>query len=499
VYDAFMKSLPLSTLESLPAHVLSRGVIDRQWKAAVSDIHRQFSKILVLDDDPTGSQTVYDLPVYTGFTSDDLLAARRDESGVVYVLTNSRSLHARESEALHRELMRNWISAGSSDQLSEETLIISRSDSTLRGHYPLETAVIGEESGNSIHGEILVPFFPEGGRFTFRDIHYVREGEQLVPASETEFARDSSFGYSSSNLRDYVEEKTNGRVKSADVVSISLETLRSGDINAVRNALIGIPRRGVAVVNAVNYDDLKIFTAALAGAFIDGKRFIFRAAAALVKILAGLDDRPLLTRENLFSREKPLSPEASGGGGILVAGSYVHKTTLQLAELVREGILAEVKLNIREALFTDRFPEEILRCSREVEEHLSRGRNVGIYTTNDGRREFLSAEEGEAGLTDLKLSARISAGLVDVVSGLKSAPTWVITKGGITSHDISVKAMLIKRAMVLGQIIPGVPVWRCGPESRWPGIPLVIFPGNVGDEGALDRAAGLLAGKSPDR
>lgn len=482
-------------MNTLPSHTWSTVEIQTRWTAAVTQLRKLFSKILVLDDDPTGSQTVYDIPVYTGFSLDDLLAARADESHVVYVLTNSRSLHEDETETLHRELMQNWAAAAAPDDDGGETLVISRSDSTLRGHYPLETNIIKEEIAGTIRGEILIPFFPEGGRITIEDVHYVREGEKLIPAGETEFARDSSFGYSSSNLKDYVEEKTRGRVKAGEVVSISLETLRGGDIQSVSQALMNLPQDGVVIVNAENYEDLKIFSVALADALSSGVRFVFRSAAALVKVLAGLEDRPLLSGGDLLSEN---TQESQNGPGILVAGSYVGKTTRQLAELVRQGLLAEVKLNIREALHADRFPREITRALTEVEEQLAGGKSVGIYTTNNGRREFLKAEEGEEGLTDLELSARISAGLVSIVAGLENKPSWVITKGGITSHDISVKAMKIRRATVLGQILPGVPVWRCGPESRWPGIPLVIFPGNVGSEGALAEAVALLAGGNQD-
>ncbi len=504
-----MKPLNIHALELLPAHSWTGEEIERHWKSAVSTIRRLFSKVLVLDDDPTGSQTVYGLPVFTDFSLDDILAARRDPSHVVYVLTNSRSLKPEESEAIHRKIMRNWIAAAktatahqSSVAAAGETLVISRSDSTLRGHFPLETKVIREEltGTESAGGEILIPVFAEGGRFTFNDIHYVREGDTLTPAGETEFAQDSSFGYNSSNLRNYVEEKTGGSTRADEVISISLEALRGGNIASLVQILVDTPNDGRVIVNAVSYDDLKVFLVALAQAFERGARFVFRSAASLVKVLAGLDDRPLLEAADLFSSvssprlartdnrigaAQTSSVNPGVGPGILVAGSYVNKTTQQLVTLVNDGILAEVKLNIREALYAEQFPAELERARGRVDACLNEGRSVALYTTNAGSREYLRADEGTEGLSNLELSARISAGLVNIVSQLSHAPRWIITKGGITSHDIAVKSLAIRRAMVLGQIIPGVPVWRCGKESRWPGIPLIIFPGNVGDNAAL--------------
>ena len=67
-------------------------------------------------------------------------------------------------------------------------------------------------------------------------------------------------------------------------------------------------------------------------------------------------------------------------------------------------------------------------------------------------------------------------------------------KGGITSSDVGTKALAVKKARVLGQIQPGIPVWQTGAESRFPGTPYVIFPGNVGEDGTLKAAAEVLLG-----
>ncbi|MDT8297217.1 MAG: four-carbon acid sugar kinase family protein [Spirochaetaceae bacterium] len=363
----------------------------------MADLHRIFSKILVLDDDPTGSQTVYDMPVYTHFDLDDLLSAHRDESRTVYVLTNSRSLHKKETEELHRHLIQNWMSVDSiADDPGGETLVISRGDSTLREHYPLETDTVKDTLASGIGATILVPAFPEGGRFTMDDIHYVREDHLLVPAAETEFSRDSSFGYTSSNLRHYVEEKTGGAVRAADVVSIGLDSLQAGDIDGIARKLADAPKKGAVVVNAVDYNDLKVFTVAFARTAGSGQRFVFRSAASLVKVFAGLDDKALLKHNDMFA-----GTSAVGGPGILAAGSYVGKTTRLLASLVNQGILVEVNLNIRTALHADAFPAEVRRAGLEAEEHMKEGRSVCLYTTNAGRREFLSADESDEDLSDL--------------------------------------------------------------------------------------------------
>ena len=71
------------------------------------------------------------------------------------------------------------------------------------------------------------------------------------------------------------------------------------------------------------------------------------------------------------------------------------------------------------------------------------------------------------------------------VSSLAVRPRFLVAKGGITSSDIGVHALQVRRATVLGQALPGVPVWKLGAESRYPGMSYVVFPGNVGDEDGL--------------
>jgi uncharacterized protein YgbK (DUF1537 family) len=56
----------------------------------------------------------------------------------------------------------------------------------------------------------------------------------------------------------------------------------------------------------------------------------------------------------------------------------------------------------------------------------------------------------------------------------------------ISPFDIAMKELEMKRAMVVGQAAPGVPLWRCDEEtSRHRGVLYVVFPGNVGGEDTI--------------
>ena len=82
-----------------------------------------------------------------------------------------------------------------------------------------------------------------------------------------------------------------------------------------------------------------------------------------------------------------------------------------------------------------------------------------------------------------------------MIGKLPVRPSFIVAKGGITSSDVGVKALRVRKALVKGQIRPGIPVWQTGEESTFPGLPYVIFPGNVGAEDDLYRIAETLIGE----
>ena len=292
------------------------------------EIEASNKKIVVLDDDPTGVQTVHDISVYTNWDKDSIRQGFDEENSLFYVLTNSRGFTVEQTTKAHNEI------ASVVDQVAKETgkeyIFISRSDSTLRGHYPLETELLKDKyeknTGKTIDGEILCPFFKEGGRYTVENVHYVKYGEKLIPANETEFAKDKTFGYTAATVPEYVEEKTKGAYKAADVTCISLEDIHNMDIDKIEAQLMAVKDFNKIVVNAVGYADVKVFCTALYRAMAKGKVFMFRTAAAIVKVMGAVTDQPLLTRGQMVVRE-------TDKGGIIVVGSHTDKTTKQVEAL----------------------------------------------------------------------------------------------------------------------------------------------------------------------
>ena len=439
-------------------------------------------KIVVLDDDPTGVQTVHDIHVYTGWGRDEVLAGFRESNNLFYILTNSRGFTQEQTIKAHHEIAASVNDAAR--ETGREYIFISRSDSTLRGHYPLETKILSDEygkyTGKIIDGEILCPFFKEGGRFTINNVHYVKYGDELVPANETEFAKDKTFGYSAATMPEYIEEKTGGEFRASSVTCISLDDIHAMNFDAIEAQLMAVTGFNKIIVNAVDYADVKVFCVALFRAMKKGKVFMFRTAAGIVKVMGGVTDIPLLTRKDMVTT-------GNNNGGVIVVGSHTDKTTRQLEALKSLKGIEFVELDARLVRDDEAFAREVQRCLDVEEKAIASGKTVCCYTT----RALITADTGDKE-DELRLSVKISDAVQSLVGRLKVTPSFVIAKGGITSSDVGTKALGVKRALVLGQIRPGIPVWQTGNESRFPATPYVIFPGNVGEDSTLKEAAEIL-------
>jgi uncharacterized protein YgbK (DUF1537 family) len=448
------------------------AVIDRELAKELEQFDR---KIIVLDDDPTGTQTVHGISVFTDWTDRSLRDGFAEKNSMFYILTNSRGMLTLQTEEIHKEIISNI------EKISRETgksyCLISRSDSTLRGHYPRETEVLRnaiEKNGRNVDGEILAPFFLAGGRLTLENVHYVREGDKLIPAGQTEFARDKSFGYSSSHMGEWCEEKTKGIFKAEDVTFITLEEIRSRNYESILRKLMNVQGFNKVVVNAVVDDDMKVFVTALLQAIRAGKEYLFRTAAGFPQVIGGVVDRALLRKEELVTSENK-------NGGIVLVGSHTHKTTMQMNVLLNSNVeMIPIEFDVSRVFATGGLEAEADRVLKQAETQIRSGYNVVIYTSR--KRLVLDTKDKDI---QLEVSVRISNTVTSIIGRLEVQPKFIIAKGGITSSDVGTKALKVKKALVLGQILPGIPVWRTGSESKFPHMAYVIFPGNVGDENAL--------------
>ena len=421
------------------------------------------TKIIVLDDDPTGSQTVHGCLLLTRWDVATLSEALDDAAPIFFILTNTRGLSAGRAAEVTREVCRNLKQALSGRGV--HPIFVSRSDSTLRGHYPVETDVMAEELG-PFDAHFLTPAFFEGGRTTRDSVHYLKVEGRNVPVHETEFARDSVFGYHHSFLPDYVEEKTRGRIKAVVVERFLLKDVRAG----VYDRLMALRGNTCVVVDAERQDDLNRFASDVQRAAASGKKFLFRSAASLLTALAKLPPQPVAAAA-MASVVRDHRP------GAVIVGSHVPKTTHQLQALLEVPGVIGIEVDV------NRLPESHAALLSEVLARAGAAHQSGqtpvIYTSRS-ERQFPSQD------ARLHFGEQVSGFLMDVISGLPVTLGFLVSKGGITSNDTLSTGLALRTARLLGQILPGVSVVRC-PDNhpRYPGMPVVIFPGNVGDDQAL--------------
>jgi uncharacterized protein YgbK (DUF1537 family) len=443
----------------------------------------------VLDDDPTGSQAVHGVQVVTALEEEAYAAALAGPAATCFVLTNTRSLDEPAAAGVNVRAARGLVSVA--ERRGTRVQLVSRSDSTLRGHVMAEVAALESvrraTAGRGYDGVLLVPAFLEAGRLTAGDIHWARAGGRLVPVGETEFARDAAFGYRASNLRDFVAEKSGGTIRRDDVASIGLADIRLGGPERVRELLAGARDGRWVVVNATEYSDLEAVAAGVLIAERAGSSFLFRTGPSFVRALAGLDPRAPLRGADIW----PAGGPPPGGHGLVVVGSHVGQTSRQLAALRARGGIASVELDVP-AVVAGR--EVAADTARQVIAALHDG-DVLLYTSR-------AVATGTDGAGSLAIARTVSAALSRIAGqALAARPAWIVAKGGITSHDIAQQGLGIRRAEVAGQLFPGV-ISLLRPLDAAPGamgVPYVVFAGNVGDDETLADVVSILNGERDER
>jgi uncharacterized protein YgbK (DUF1537 family) len=452
-------------------------------------------RVVILDDDPTGTQGVSGLPVLTRWDADDVSWALSQDVPAIFVLTNTRSLTTEAAAQRVREVVATVIAAAAKQQV--DVAFALRGDSTLRGHYPLETDVatrtIEEVAGTAVHGIVFAPAYLDAGRRTVDGIQWVLTPAGFVPVGTTEFARDPAFGFRSSNLRDYIEEKTAGRQPAAAIASISIEDLRCGGPDRVTEVLLGLRGAAPVVVDAAAEEDLRVLSLSILRAEAAGRTFLYRVGPSFVRARAGATAAPPLTsdevdryRNELASGEDSPPPVPHG---LVVVGSHVERTTEQMRRLRALVGLAELELDVRRALDPVQRQELVGDLVARTVAALA-DQDVVVSTS----RAVVTAGDQHSNLT---ISQAVSNVLVTVVRDVVALvrPRWIVGKGGITSSDVATEALRIRRAWVRGSLLPGmVSLWD-PVLSDVPGVPFVVFAGNVGSADALADVVTTLRGR----
>ena len=333
-------------------------------------IEKRGEKAVVIDDDPMGTQSVANVSLLTEWPVDAIAHELQNDHRGVFLLTNSRSMPLGEAVDTVTLAGRNLREAVEST--GENTIVISRIDSTLRGHYPDEVNALTDVFGrlpSPLH--IIVPFFFQGGRYTIDDIHYLAEGDRLIPVGQTEFARDAAFGYNSSNVREWVEEKTHGRILAGQVATVSLEDIRAGGPDRVAERLLEMRNVRVCFPNAASMRDIEVFTYGAMLAEEQGGQFFYRSSASFLQVRGGLESRPLLSSSDLEAEE--------GEGGLIVVGSHVNVSTNQVAHLLDQQEVVGVEVTVATSSTKPRSPRRSRVLPRDERRTPARPRRGRVH------------------------------------------------------------------------------------------------------------------------
>jgi len=439
-------------------------------------------KVLVLDDDPTGSQTVHSCPLLLRWDEDSLRHGLAHPSPLLFLLVNTRALDPRAAEERVRSLCQALKPALAEAQAAgtiDRWLVLSRGDSTLRGHFPLELQVIEQELG-PFAATLLAPAFLPGGRTTKDGMHLLH-GE---PVHATAFAQDRLFGFSSSFLPDWVEEKTSGQIPAAAVERIGLSDLEAGP-DALQAQLAALPPAAIACVDAEQPEQLMALGEAIWACARQGQRFALQSAASLINGLVPLPPQPLDVSG--LARLRRREPSGDWLPGLVLVGSHVPLADAQLTTLLAEPACVGIELDVRKVARVISGPEPVRLLSsleqswrQQIETVLSEGLTPVVFTSRGELHCSSAAERRELGMALAELMARLAAALAPQLG-------YVISKGGITTHTLLESGLQAPWVELQGQLFAGLSlVLTPG------GLPVITFPGNLGDALSLRQAWELM-------
>lgn len=451
------------TIQAIEARYPRRD--GKQWRSRIrSLLLERRVRMVVIDDDPTGIQTVHGCLMLTEFTQERVGAALDDREPFFYLLVNSRAMTESDARKVVREAVEAVLAANQTRGYN--LLFVSRSDSTLRGHFPAEPDTIREvveAAGLALVMPLLfTPAFFEAGRYTIEGVHYMQRDEELIPVNETEFARDNVFGYRNARLTDYLVEKGGGTIRAEELAHLDLATLRDAAPEALGRWIESMQTKRCISIDAFDYDDLGRLSVAIIERFPADCRNtcgIIRCSSSLPKALSGIEERSYVAAEH------------QGARGVVVVGSHVRKSTEQLMCLLESAGVRGVEIDVERILNDD--PAQMQELLQQAARHHAEGFTPVLYTS---RREVRCDDAARR----QALGAKISRFLVEAVRELPFRPDFLVSKGGITSHDILTHSLGVRMARVEGQAAAGIPTIRTAHEDRFPDMRYIIFPGNVG-------------------
>ena len=382
-------------------------------------------KFVVIDDDPTGSQTVHDCLLLLKWDCSTLVKGFESKSNLFFILANTRSLSENDAKLTIEDICKNLKSVIASQAYDEEIIFISRGDSTLRGH----------------------------------------------------------LGYSTSKVKNLLFQQSKSQINLEDIQNLLLsdiEMLNDEENNIVFKTLKNLKNNKHVVVDVENYSQLKKFSLVIKK-LIKQKKFLFRTAASFISSIS--EKKSVSQSEIFFSNLRIRNKEKSFLPGLIIVGSYVELSTIQLNNLLEISNCNPVELDVfeffkitssdnnqkRRNLFKNKFLKEI-RFSFE------RGKTPVLFTS----RKFMSLDSSEL----FNFYNLLACFIAELVADLKYEIGYLISKGGITTNLILSKGLNADYVYLEGQILTGISVVTYNLKNGEK-LPIVTHPGNIGTKDSL--------------
>ena len=447
-------------------------------------------KVIVIDDDPTGSQTVNNCLLLLRWDYSTLVKGFKSKSNLFFILANTRSLSENDAKLRLEDICNSLKKVIAKEKFQEELIFISRGDSTLRGHNFLEPKIINDCLG-PFDATFHIPAFIEGKRLTIDGNHFVDN----IPVSKTIFAKDKIFGYETSNIKDLLFQKSKFQINFDDIQNLKLyelKVLESKETNIVFKKLKNLKNNTHLIVDVEDYSQLKKLSLAV-NKLSKEKKFLFRTAASFVSSIS--DIKSNRKKPFFYSYLRRRNSENNFFPGLIVVGSFIELTTIQLKIFLENSECLAIELDVfeffrisslknnQEQLFL--FKNKLLEEIRGI---IKKGNTAVLFTS---RKEIALENSSE----QINLYNSLAYFISELVADLKNEIGYLVSKGGITSNVILSNGLKASYVYLKGQIINGVSLVNFKLDND-DNLPIITFPGNIGNQYSLLNVWSILENKN---
>ena len=449
-------------------------------------------KIIIIDDDPTGSQTVNGCNLLLKWDYETLLKGLKDSSNLLFILANTRSLSKKDVKVRLKEICSALREIMNNSSFAEEDfVVISRGDSTLRGHNFIEPFIINELLG-PFDATFYIPAFIEGNRTTVNGNHFVDN----IPVHKTIFSKDKIFGFNTSNVKELIYEQSNHKLDFNHIENIFIkdfEVLETNQPNKLYLYMENLKNNQKVIVDIRDYFQLDKFSRIIKS-LLKKKKFLFRSAASFISSLSNVKQTK---KENIyFSQLRRKNNNDKMLKGLIVVGSYNELTTLQLNKVLNISLCQPIEINVLKLYALFKIEDNLKQINslrklivHSIKQNLSQDFVPVLYTS----REIVSPRDNN----DLiQFQIFLSSFISEIVSVIKNDIGYLISKGGITTNTILSEGLKADSVYLEGQILPGISLVTFNLQEQKGKLPIVTFPGNIGNNMSLVKALEILENKN---